>query len=880
MTSLRFEQPLALMLLWLLPLLSYGWRHVNSRHTAAVKSFISPAMLALLQPSRPQRKHNMQAVAAMLALTCAIIALARPQWGMREERVIQQGRDVMILLDVSRSMLANDVHPDRLRRAKADLHDLIDGLKGDRAGLMVFRRNAVLISPLTTDYAFLKHMLNMVDVDFAPAGATDIGRVIYEAIEAFDEQTGNHRAMLLVSDGEDLGGMALEAAQAAADHGIRIFTVGIGSREGSRIPDPDSPLGFVAFRGEPVITRLEHETLHAIAQISGGAYIPVETAGFGATGLGRLYREYLAPVEQRRFEESIRQRHIERYQWFLAMAVILLYITLLLSPGRPGGKRRPHKKTSPAAVTALLIVLLTGQLQTAAADTLVPPGRAGAAIAREHYRKGAYEEAAQAYLAARRGATGMMRHRFTFNAAAALYRAGQYRAAAELFRGISPDTAAGALRDSANAAGAAYYSAANTVSDEAAAGLAEKAELLRLAAEAFKQAVRQNPDDQDTADNLAIAFNLWQTAEENARRAAVLEEYVDEDLIGLLDIMRRDQTELIDSITAALPGGTPQFILTMEQLAAEQRMNNLRWLALDPRLEEALAELHQTPEGEMLEEHIRNTRRDMERAADMLEDLHDDAVRFARISRHNLYQLWKGVAPFPALLEENLNVQSNLVERTRGTQEIPPERPELLVVDQHEARSLTDYFLARFTNAVPEGIDEGPIDNATREQIIGLADHAAIAQEEALKALRENEPEEAIPAQIAARDILQQIYDLLPKQEPQADPQRQPPEERPEEQPEEQDERDPSPGEDEQPETGEDEQPEADDEAESPEDEQDEAEAEPAEPTDEREDEEQPPMPEHEVQRLLQQILEREDEHQRERRRRQHIPLSPDEKDW
>ncbi len=879
MTNLRFEQPLALLLLWLLPLLWYGWRHIRSRHAAAVQRFVSPAMQTVLLPSRPQRKHDLQAAAALLALVCAILALARPQWGLREERVVQQGRDVIILLDVSRSMLANDVHPDRLRRAKADLHDLIDGIQGDRAGLMVFRRSAVMVCPLTTDYAFLKHMLNMVEPDFAPAGSTDIGRVIYEAIDAFDEHTGNHRAMLLISDGEDLGGMALEAAQAAADNGIRIFTIGIGSREGSRIPDPDSPLGFVTFRGEPVITRLEHETLHSIAQITGGAYIPVETAGFGATGLGRLYREHLAPVEQRSFEESLRQRHIERYQWFLGMAVILLFSTLLLSPGRPGGKRRQSPHSAKAVTAVLLIAALTGQLEAAQAGTSIPPGRAGAAIARELYRKGEYAEAAEAYLAARRGAAGIMRNRFTFNAAMALYRAGEYRAAAELFRGIPPESTAGAVRDSAKAAGAAYYSAAAAVSDDAADRLAERAELLRLAAEAFKQAVRHSPADQETAENLAVAFNQWQTAEETARRAAVLEKYGDKDLTGLLDLMRRDQTALVEEITAALPGGTPQFIRTMENLAAEQRMNNNRWYALEPRLDEALADLRETPDGKMLDEHIGNTRRDMQRTADMLEDLHEDAVRFARISRHNIYQLWKGVAPFSALLEENLNVQSNLVDRTRGTREIPPERPESLVVDQHEARSLTDYFIARFTNAVPEGVDEGPIDSATREQIIGLTEHAAIAQEEALQALREKEPEEALPAQIAARDILQQIYDLLPKQESQADPEQQP-EERPEEQSDDDEEQQPAPGEDEQPEAGEEEeQPAPEDEPEAP-DEDEDAEAEPAEPQDEDGDEQQPPMPEHEIQRLLQQILEREDEYQRERRRRQHLPLSPDEKDW
>ena len=230
-------------------------------------------------------------------------------------------------------MLAADVRPNRLERAKADIADLIDSLEGDRCALVAFRRTGVAVCPLTTDHGYLRSALERMSPESAPRGETDLGSAIRTALATLDPAADDHNAIILISDGGDLRGEALKNAEAARKRGIPIFTVGIGDpKRGATIPSEDGR-GIVKFDGKPVTVKLEESALDAIAKASGGSYVPLATAGTAETTLGAIYRRRLRQIAlmEQNEEES---RLGERYQFFLIPGLVLLIIGACLSKGR------------------------------------------------------------------------------------------------------------------------------------------------------------------------------------------------------------------------------------------------------------------------------------------------------------------------------------------------------------------------------------------------------------------------------------------------------------------------------------------------------------------------------------------------------------------
>ena len=349
--DLQFVHPMLLLTTPVVLLVAAWWFTAYRYRENALQRFVSTSMQHKLRPGVSRNRLTWQIVLVSTSLLLCVIAVARPQWGTREESVFSRGRDLVIVLDVSRSMLATDVHPNRLQRAKTDIVDLIKELRGDRAALIAFRNRAIVLCPLTTDYAFVMHALDACDIDAAPRGETDIGNAIRVSMDTFESDGSAHMAVILISDGEDLKGEAQEAAAEAAERGITIFTVGLGNRDGTRIPDSNSDDGVATYKGEPVVTRLEDKTLHEIAKMTGGAYIPVGTASMAITTLGTLYRDYLRNISARDIEESLQRRHVDRFQWFLLPAVILLIGGTCLSRGRlrPKGMRDPSPDESETA---------------------------------------------------------------------------------------------------------------------------------------------------------------------------------------------------------------------------------------------------------------------------------------------------------------------------------------------------------------------------------------------------------------------------------------------------------------------------------------------------------------------------------------------------
>ena len=300
--------------------------------------------LAKMSSDPPRmRFRSLQLMLVSAGLVMAFLAAARPQWGRSEERRTVSSRNLVIAIDVSQSMLARDVGPNRLDRAKADVADLIDSLEGDRCSLVAFRRTGVALCPLTTDRGFLRGTLETLSPDSAPRGETDLGSAIRESLRVISEVDGlagekaDHSAVIIISDGGDLRGGALEAAQLAKRRGVPIFTVGIGDpKAGSTIPLEGG--GILKFDNKPVMVRLEEDALRAIAEASGGKYVPLATARTVDTTLGAIYRNFLRGVAVKEQNEED-DRLAERYLWFIVTALVLLIAGASLSRGRPRSRR-------------------------------------------------------------------------------------------------------------------------------------------------------------------------------------------------------------------------------------------------------------------------------------------------------------------------------------------------------------------------------------------------------------------------------------------------------------------------------------------------------------------------------------------------------------
>ena len=327
---MKFVNPVFLVLAALVPFVGLWWTFLRARREKAL------SRLTLSVPKVQASGLQMALVLAGLAL--ALVAAARPQWGRSTERTVARSRNVAVAIDVSRSMLARDVRPNRLERAKADVADLIDSLDGDRCALVAFRRSGVVICPLTTDRGYLRGALERMSPESAPRGETDLGAALRASLDALDPAADDHNAIIVISDGGDLRGEALENAQLAKKRGIPIFTVGIGDpKRGATLPGEDGK-GDLKFRGETVRVKLEESALKAIAEASRGRYVPLATAGTAETTLGAIYRRFLRQVAAKEQSEEA-ERAAERYQVFLIPGLALLIAGAALSRGRFGRGR-------------------------------------------------------------------------------------------------------------------------------------------------------------------------------------------------------------------------------------------------------------------------------------------------------------------------------------------------------------------------------------------------------------------------------------------------------------------------------------------------------------------------------------------------------------
>jgi len=338
MTAIRFQNTEMLLLMWTIPLLAALFAYAGWRRRQSLERFAEANLLPLINTSISMARRRWKAGLLLMSLALIAVATARPAWNPVSKRVERRGRDVIFVLDVSRSMLAEDLVPNRLERSKLAIRDCIERLEGDRVALVVFAGSAVVKCPLTMDYGFFRMMLEDVSTESVSRGGTMIGDAIRKCLdEVFDDRHKEHKDIILITDGEDHDSFPVEAASEAGERGIRVLAVGIGDEDqGKRIPvtDENGHRTFLKYDGQEVWSKLGADTLRKTVNATpGGRYLNVAT---GTIDLGEVYAELVASAEKKTLESRTVKRYEEKFQIFIAMAFVLLCVEMVLTERKRG----------------------------------------------------------------------------------------------------------------------------------------------------------------------------------------------------------------------------------------------------------------------------------------------------------------------------------------------------------------------------------------------------------------------------------------------------------------------------------------------------------------------------------------------------------------
>jgi len=424
--------PWILHFLWLLPLVAVTFVVVYRKRHQALIRFAESDLLRRLTPEGSRGRRVIKAVLCLTALGCMLLALAGPRWGSHYQEVTQKGVDIVIALDVSPSMLVEDVKPDRLERAKREITDFLKVVQGDRVGLVAFSGAAYTQCPLTLDYGAVMMFLNILHPDFIPVPGTDLGAAIQGAMKAFDPKSETDKVILLITDGEDNEKRGLEAAREAARKGIKIFVFGMGDPAGGPIPASGGRGGFIKDdKGELVLSKLDEAGLQEMAAVTGGEYV---RSMAGDLDLDRLYFD---GIKQKTDAAVVKSGKIkvyeERFFIFAAAAFLLLLLEGLIG----------HLKRKMPAFLAIGFLLLSSVRGECSEDP------------DQLYEKGRFAEAAKEY--ADQDMDNPRDIRYRYNRGCADYQASDFKGAMAAFSSVlkrtdDPETRVKAVFNLGNAA--------------------------------------------------------------------------------------------------------------------------------------------------------------------------------------------------------------------------------------------------------------------------------------------------------------------------------------------------------------------------------------------------------------------------------------------
>jgi Ca-activated chloride channel homolog len=486
-----------------IPIAILLFARAEKRAALRLREFVSERLLPALARTVDRRRRKLRFGLTLLGVALAISALAKPRWGYIYEDVKRKGLDLILAVDTSRSMLSNDVAPSRLQRVKLAAQDLLDELQGDRVGLIAFAGRAFLQAPLTIDYSAAVEAINDLDTNTIPEGGTNISAAIDLAAQTYGKSAIGNRALIVFTDGEELSGDAVKTAKAAADAGVRIFAVGVGTPEGSLIPLSGDG-GNTAFvkdsNGQVVKSKLDEKRLKEIAETTGGFYIHLED---GPRTMKQLFDEGLAKMQAGDIDERMSRRPIERYQWPLGAALLVFSAAFLLRERkreRATAARRSIE--TPRALATATVVLLFAASSFAAAPGL------------DAYRNDNYTEAYQQFeKTLKEHPNTHAADRIEFDAGTAAYKLGNYNQALEWFSRslLSPDKS---LQEKS------HYNIGRTLEERA--DLAETNEKtlgdLRNAQSHYEEALKLDPNDERAKANLEEVKKKIERLKQNPKK--------------------------------------------------------------------------------------------------------------------------------------------------------------------------------------------------------------------------------------------------------------------------------------------------------------------------------------------------------------------------
>lgn len=682
--------------------------YAERRRYQARAAFAATAMWSRILPQPSQTRFWTKLILREIAIIAGLVALAGPRWGLQYEQVIPRGSDLYVLIDVSRSMLADDVPPSRLGRAKADVSSLVNRLNGERIGLIAFAGQAVVKCPLTVDYDSFRRALEELDPDSAPRGGTAIGDAIRKAIEVFHAKSDRDQAILLITDGDDQQSYPLEAAAVAAERHVTVFAVGLGDAErGARIPQKSNDKTYVEYEGEQVWSKLDGNLLQQIALKTNGVYVP---AGTKAYDLGDLYTNHL---QGRRSNDAATQQKIrrsERFQVFLGIALFALLIDLCIgkyrtlskqqvksvdpdSRSKPAQSRRSRTATVTVTVTGLIIFLFSNLTTIALALEPQAEVREGLKL----YSKSQFDEAREKFGAAaeelekQKSAAAAIA---VFDEACASHRKGDVEKARDkyLTAGLSADV---------SIATSAHFNLGNMSAEKARTLAGEKPETvppdkrkeildqLEQAITAYRHCLELKPDHAPSRRNLELLRQWIKYYGEQWREQDRQKRRNETNLIQFLDFLIGGETSLRELVKQISENATADAFAELKR-AQEELTEEI------PTLREKIAKELRSPEDPNSPAASQDDQKQIEEGITMLQGWADTAgQKMAAAARQlgarngdkavveqktaidELNKIWEAVIPFHPLLSKELADQTTIAKALSPESETePPETTE------------------------------------------------------------------------------------------------------------------------------------------------------------------------------------------------------------
>ncbi|MBR7157502.1 MAG: VWA domain-containing protein, partial [Bacteroidales bacterium] len=484
---IQFATPQYLLLIFVIPFFFILYAIYRRGRRKKIAALGDPAMMDRLMPTRSRYKGWVKITLFSIAWFFFMIGLARPQMGARLKESDRKGAEIMIALDVSNSMLAQDYSPNRLERAKLAISRLVDKLQGDRIGLIVFAGQSFVQLPITTDYVSAKIFLNSINTESVPVQGTALGEAIETAMRSFSVQGQmgeNNKAIILITDGENHEDDPVAAAKSAAEEGIRVFCIGVGSPEGKPIPMDGDLLKDKD--GNIVVTKLDEKILEEVAVAGNGAYVKAGSAEFGLNPIIDQLRE----LQEEQFKSQVFEDFDEQYMYFFAIALVFLLLEFLIG-------NRKMKKNFFAVV---MIMLLSGYQMYGQVDR--KEVRRGNRV----FEKENYKEAEVEYRKAL--IKDSVSVAANYNLGNTLYRMDDAVNAQKNYSAVvdsvgklplNIDWKEGRVENKNSAPADAYHNLGNSY-------LAQK--MYSEAVQAYKESLKRNPADMDTKTNLAYAQKM------------------------------------------------------------------------------------------------------------------------------------------------------------------------------------------------------------------------------------------------------------------------------------------------------------------------------------------------------------------------------------